>query len=151
MTIALPLPSGLIRRLADALPALSAEFSLYFIVSLLALGVDFGLLVALKEFLRLNYLLASAISYLAGGCLQYVLSTRFVFRQHRMHDARFEFVAFLALGLIGLAATQAVMGVAVAVLGLSYVIAKVAATGVSFVVNFAARRALLFSVGRSIS
>jgi hypothetical protein len=31
------------------------------------------------------------------------------------------------------------------------VIGKVAATGVSFVVNFAARRALLFSVARSSS
>jgi hypothetical protein len=40
---------------------------------------------------------------------------------------------------------------AVGVLGLSYVIGKMAATGVSFVVNYGARRALLFTVARSTS
>jgi putative flippase GtrA len=151
MTIALPRPAALIRRAAQALPTLGAEFSLYFLVSIFALGVDFGLLVALKEILRLDYLAASAISYLTGACVAYALSTRFVFHQHRVADRRFEFVAFVCLGLIGLAATQAVLGLAVGVLGLSYVIGKMAATGVSFVVNYGARRALLFTVARSAS
>ncbi|HXU99758.1 MAG TPA: GtrA family protein, partial [Caulobacteraceae bacterium] len=101
MTIALPRTPGFLSRAAQALPTLGTEFGLYFLVSVFALGVDFGLLVALKEIFKMNYLVASAISYLSGACVHYVLSTRFVFHQHRMADRRFEFVAFVTLGLIG--------------------------------------------------
>ena len=136
-----PIP-GLIRRLG-------VEFSLYFLVSLLALGVDFGGLVLLKEVFHVYYLIASAVSYMTGAVVQYLLSIAFVFRDHRMRNRWAEFAAFALLGLLGLGATQVVLWLSVGILGFNYLAGKVMATGVSFVLNYTARRALLFSAGRT--
>jgi putative flippase GtrA len=119
----------------------------YFAVSVVALAVDYGLLVALTERGRLHYLTASAISFTCGAVVHYALSVTLVFRTRRVADRRVEFIAFFAIGLIGLAVTQAVLAIAVEWLGLSYVVGKLAATGISFVLNFAARKAVLFTEG----
>jgi putative flippase GtrA len=74
----------------------------------------------------------------------YGLSVTFVFRERRMTDRRFEFICFVAIGMLGLAVNQLVLVGAVEGLALSYAVGKAAAAGISFVVNFAARRALLF-------
>jgi len=117
----------------------------YFLVSVVALGVDYGLLLALTEIAHLHYLASSAISYTTGGVVHYVLSVSLVFRDRRVSNRRIEFAAFFGLGLLGLAATQAVLKVSVDSLGMSYAMAKLGAVGSSFALNFLARKALLFS------
>ena len=117
----------------------------YFLVSVVALGVDYGLLLALTEIGHLHYLASSAISYTAGGVVHYLLSVTLVFRNRRVTDRWLEFAAFFGLGLLGLAATQAVLKVSVEGLGLSYAVAKLGAVGSSFALNFVARKVLLFS------
>jgi putative flippase GtrA len=117
----------------------------YFLVSVVALGVDYGLLLALTELAHLHYLASSAISYTAGGVVHYLLSVTLVFRNRRIADRWAEFAAFFGLGLLGLAATQAVLKVSVEGLGMSYATAKLGAVGASFALNFVARKGLLFS------
>jgi putative flippase GtrA len=117
----------------------------YFLVSIVALGVDYGLLLALTEIAHLHYLASSAISYTTGGVVHYLLSVTLVFRNRRLSDRWVEFAAFFGLGLLGLAATQAVLKVSVEGLGMSYATAKLGAVGASFALNFVARKALLFS------
>jgi putative flippase GtrA len=128
---------------------LGAEFWRYFLVSLLALGVDFGGLVLLKEGFHLYYLAASAISYMSGAVVQYGLSVAFVFREHRMANRTAEFIAFTLLGLLGLAATQAVLWLLVGHAHVGYIFAKVIAVGASFVLNYTARRLVLFTHGQA--
>jgi len=123
----------------------------YFLVSVVALGVDYGLLLALTEIAHLHYLASSAISYTTGSIVQYALSVALVFRTRRLSDPRMEFAAFFGLGLFGLAATQLILKVSVDGLGLSYTIGKVGAVGVSFALNFVARKAILFTKASSPS
>ena len=51
----------------------------YGIVSVVALAVDFGLLMFLNYSLHVNYLIAATISFLAGLVVNYLLSHNRVF------------------------------------------------------------------------
>ena len=117
----------------------------YFLVSLAALALDYGLLVGLTEIGHLNYLVSAAIGFLAGLALNYALSVAFVFREHRLGDRRIEFLGFLLIGLAGLGLNEVLMKAFVESAGLVYALAKIPATGVGFVFNFSARRLLLFT------
>ena len=128
--------------------AVSGEFWRYLAASAIALGADFGLLWLLTERAGLHYLASSAISYSTGAVLHYAISATLVFRERRLDSRRAEFLGFFAIGLLGLAASQIVMKTAVDGIGLSYLVGKVAATGVSFVLTFVMRRAALFTSRR---
>jgi putative flippase GtrA len=130
------------------LGAVSGEFWRYLAASVVALGLDFGLLWLLTSGLGLHYLTSSAISYTAGAVLHYAISVRLVFRERPVADRRKEFLGFFAIGLVGLGANQLVMRAAVEVLGHSYLVGKVAAVAVSFILTFVLRRAILFTAAR---
>lgn len=126
------------------------EFWRYLLVSLAALGVDVALLYALTSLAGVHYLISSAISYSTGAIVSYVLCVTVVFGARRLSDWRAEFAIFFLVGLFGLAATQVVLKVAVEGLGLNYLVGKIAAVGVSFILNFLGRKALLFTMTRSL-
>lgn len=138
-------------RLSARLGAVSGEFWRYLAASVVALGLDFSLLWLLTSQVGLHYLTSSAISYSTGAVLHYAISVTLVFRERRLADRRMEFAGFFAIGLLGLAANQLVMKAAVDGLGQSYLLGKVAATGVSFVLTFVTRRAVLFTARRALA
>ena len=121
----------------------------YFLVSLAALALDYGLLVALTALGRVHYLISAAVGFTAGLALNYALSVAFVFRERRIADRRWDFVGFALVGLAGLVLNEALMKLFVEWAGLGYALAKIPATGVGFVFNFGARRALLFTKAAS--
>ena len=124
---------------------LAGETWKYFLVSLVALAVDYGLLVFLTEVVRLHYLVSAAIGFCAGLAVNYALSVTLVFRERRLKSRRLEFAAFFAIGAIGLILNEALMKLFVETFGLGYVLAKIPATGVGFAFNFGLRKALLFT------
>jgi putative flippase GtrA len=115
-----------------------------------ALVIDLSILGVLVHYFSWGYLAASATSFLAGMCVAYLLSVKFVFEQRRLRDRRIEFATFAAIGALGLALNAAVIFVAVNYFGLNYLLAKVAAAGATFFCNFISRRQLLFVKGLSI-
>jgi putative flippase GtrA len=117
----------------------------YFLVSLAALALDYGLLVGLTAIGHLHYLVSAAIGFCTGLALNYELSTAFVFRERRLADRRMEFAGFLLIGLGGLVLNEALMKLFVEQAGIGYALAKVPATGVGFGFNFGVRRLLLFT------
>ena len=58
----------------------------YALVSACALLTDVALLALLVRYGGWNYLAAATTSFLAGACIAYVLSVRFVFTQHRLRN-----------------------------------------------------------------
>lgn len=128
---------------------IAREVFLYLVASLVALAADIGVMVGLVELAHVPYLLAAVISFILGGFVAYGLSVRFIFRYRRIEDRRVEATSFVILGLAGLAVNAACMAVGVELLGLNYIIAKLGAAGMSFVVNYALRRVLLFTPRRS--
>lgn len=131
-------------------PASSAggEALRYLGASVLALGLDAGLLwIGTREF-GLAAWLAGAFAYAAGLVLIYALSVRWVFAHRVIRDARGEFLVFAVLGLIGLLLNSATLFVATG-LGLSLPLAKGLSAGIGFVTNFVSRKLLLFSADPS--
>jgi putative flippase GtrA len=116
----------------------------YMVASAIALGADMGLLTVLVQFFYWGTLTAATTSFLAGACVAYALSVRFVFRLHRLRNRRAEFAAFVAIGLVGVVVNAAVIYSAVNFLGLHYLIAKCIAAGFTFSCNFLLRRQILF-------
>jgi putative flippase GtrA len=117
----------------------------YLFVSVVALAVDFGLLVGLTELCRLRYLVSAAVGFCAGLGVNYALSVTLVFRERRLSSRWLEFAGFFVIGALGLGLNQVLMKTFVETFGLAYALAKVPATGVGFVFNFVTRKLLLFS------
>ena len=124
--------------------ALLREAVGYGAVSAVSLGADMTILAILVHYFHWENVPAAITSFLAGACLAYALSVRFVFSQHRLRNRRAEFASFVALGSIGLAVNAAVIHIGADRLGLPVLVAKSIAAGFSFCCNFVVRRQILF-------
>ena len=125
--------------------AMAHEAGKYLLVSIVALAVDYSLLVSLTRFGHLHYLVSAAIGFAAGLVVNYALSVAFVFQHRRVASRRLEFALFFGIGLLGLGLNEVLMKVFVEVVGLNFALAKIPATAVGFVWNFGLRRLTLFS------
>jgi putative flippase GtrA len=123
---------------------LSGEVFRYFVVSLLALGTDFGLLILFHETFGLELLLANAISFSSGAVVAYAGSILWVFGHRRVDRPHKEFILFFAIGLGGLLVNEAVLWVFASASTIPYQVSKLFAAGSSFVFNFIVRKWLLF-------
>ena len=124
---------------------LATQVSRYTIVSVLALGLDFAVYMALAD-AGYPAMIAGVIGYAIGMGLHFLLSTRFVFKQKSAakSDARL-FTEFVISGLVGLLITAAVIAVATGSFGLSVFVAKVFAVAFSFGAVFVLRRSVVFA------
>ena len=81
----------------------------YGAASAVALAVDWGTLVVLKNVFGVHYLVAGALAFSAGLVVAYTLSTALVFKGRARYGAKVEFLGFLVTGLAGLALNQALL------------------------------------------
>ena len=123
----------------------ASEVARYFVASAVAFAVDAGTYVALIRLGGVHYLAAAPGGFVLGVVTIYVLSTRWVFRQRRLADARAEFAIFVLIGIAGLVLNELVIYVCVDRLALSYELAKVVSAATVFSANFIGRKALLFT------
>ena len=121
------------------------QFACYFIVSALALGFDYALLISMVDLAHQQRLFSAAISYAAGAVLHYFLSRSFVFKPGWLNQQpRKESVAFLITGLVGLLITTCVVFIATEVISTDLYIAKTSAVGISFITIYFLRKRLVF-------
>jgi putative flippase GtrA len=127
---------------ADPVESIFLQVPRALAVSVLALALDFGVYAGALQ-IGLPALLAAIIGYLAGGVLQYVLCSLWVFSTTLKNDP-LGFAAFLILSLVGLGITEIVILIAHNWLGLDPYLAKIGAVGLAFTWNFLSRKFLLF-------
>ncbi len=116
----------------------------YGAASLLALGLDYAILMGLAKGFGVNYLEAAAAGFLSGLALIYLLSVRYVFEARRARAPIVEMAGFLVTGVVGLTLTEGLMRLFVSTFCLSLTVAKAATAGGVFLFNFLSRRSLLF-------
>jgi putative flippase GtrA len=116
----------------------------YGLVSAIALACDYSVLKGLVDLTGWHYQPASAVGFVTGGAVAYVLSIGFVFRSRHMENGALEFGYFLTLGLAGMLVNSAALFVAVGQAGLDLFTAKLLAAVCSFTTNFTLRRQVLF-------
>lgn len=119
------------------------EFSRYFLVSVVALGVDMGALLLLAQFI--HYVWAATASFLLGAVVHYFFSVLFVFQRRQMLSRRWlEASLFVGSGVLALLVNVSVIAVGVEWLSLPLVWAKLLAAGASFVFGYGLRKLVLF-------
>jgi len=107
--------------------------------------VDFAVLTILTEVFGERLLLVwTAIAFLSGLMVTYLLSTKWVFDTHSVSSRAAEFSIFLLIGLIGLVLTEFFMWLFANKLDLFYLLAKLFASMLVFIWNFSAKKFFLF-------
>lgn len=135
----------------NTLAPLAAQFVAYVMVSGSALVVDFSLYWVMLKVVP-TAALAASVGYVVGVLTHYALSSRIVFRDRlaaRGLAAEAPVIAkFFVAGASGLVVTAVTVGVLADGIGISPILAKVAASGLSFVTVFSALRMFVFSTTR---
>lgn len=116
----------------------------YGLVSLLALLVDLGGLLILKEVFGVQYLLAATISFLGGLSVNFTLSRRWVFNSKRINNTWFEFGVFGIIGATGLIFNDLIIWALTEGMNMFYFHSKIVATMFVFFWNFLLRKYLIY-------
>ena len=111
-------------------------------VGVVAMAIDVGVLVLLREVLHIDVLISSALSFSASVIVNYILSMMFVFKGKDEGRLR-EFVLFVSLSAGGLVINQLIMWAGVALVPFHYLWVKVFATAFVTIYNFVTRKIFL--------
>lgn len=139
--------------------ALITEIMRFLLVGGIAFIVDFTVLSVFAERVfhdpyGWNLYLATALGFLAGVGVNYVLSVSFVFKAARSNRAAHRvsaFIAFVGLGFIGFLLTEMGMALGVGALGLNYRITKILVAATVLIWNYLSRKLIIFRRGADVA
>jgi putative flippase GtrA len=113
------------------------------VVGFLCFFIDYFVLFAVTEFLGINYLISSGISFSVSVIINYILSIKFVFNTKKDNNKIKEFIVFVVLSLFGLGINQIIMWFTVEKISIYYMLGKIIATAIVMVYNFITRKIFL--------
>jgi len=118
------------------------QYCKFAVVGITSLMVDYVFMVFLTEntAFGLDYFQASAFSYTLSVFVNYILSMRYVFHGRDDMGKVKEASIFFMLSLVGLFLNQAIMWIAVDIMGIYYVGAKLLSTLLVTNYNFISRK-----------
>lgn len=125
-------------------PILRLRVVRYFFVGGVAAVVDVGLFFLFAKVLGFHYLLVGAGAFTAAAVVNYFLSIRHVFSSGVRFTRNTEFVCVYLVSFAGLLFNQAILFLAVDLLGMELMLSKCAAIGVVFFWNYLARKHFVF-------
>lgn len=125
--------------------ALSSQAFRYALIGGLCTILDLFILFILTHYGYLSYLVSGTISFISGSTLNYFLSAGIVFTDRPITNKKIEFSAYLLVSVIGLVVNLSILYLLTSYFGLFYMVAKIIATGFTFIWNFLARRQLIHS------
>lgn len=112
------------------------------IVGVIALLIDVGVLLILREILHIDVLMASAVSFCVSVTANYILSMLFVFESKDNNKAR-EFLIFVVLSIGGLLLNQLIMWLGTDIFAIYYMWVKIFALLFVPIYNFVTRKIFL--------
>ncbi len=121
------------------------RFAFYAIAGFSTFLVDLSFLWLLIEYFNIHYLYASAIAFLLGSSINYVISRRFVFLG-TSRGAVAGYLFFLKFAIIGMLATVFFMWVLVGATQFNYVFVRILVAGFVGIINYLANLYLNFKV-----
>ena len=137
---------GLARRVFETQPSHDYTIQLLrsLVVSAVALIVDFGTLIVLKQKFGIYYLLAATISFCLGILVNYALSVKWVFAYRQLTSRTHEFIVFVIITAAGLLFNLLIIAGMVELLKVDYRVGKAVSTIIVFFWNFLARKKILY-------
>ena len=113
------------------------------VVGGIAFVIDYSILIFLTEVFEINYLISSAIAFACSVIFNYILSIKWVFLANHNHKKSTELIVFIVLSVIGLGINELIMYIAVDLLSIHYMLAKIGATIIVMIYNFITRKLFL--------
>ncbi|HEY4489255.1 MAG TPA: GtrA family protein [Candidatus Paceibacterota bacterium] len=107
--------------------------------------IDFGILIILTEHFEVHYLLSAAVGFLAGQVWSYFMCVNWVFATCSVDGHTTRFGTFLLISMVGLAITEFFLWYFTEIAGLYYLLSKIIASAVAFLLLFFIRKKVLFS------
>ena len=123
------------------------QFTTFTAVGAVGSAFHYAVLIALVQFVHVGPLAAAAAGFVVGALVNYVLNYRITFRSAKRH--REAALKFFSVAIVGLLMNTAIMGFAIAVLNLHYLVSQVIASGIILLSNFAGNRLWTFKTTRS--
>ncbi len=122
--------------------SLPRQISTFFGVGLVSLVADYGVFALASEVFGVNPVIGALVGYLVGGLVNYLLNRAHTFATERDHvQAGLRFAGVMA---VGFSLTGLFMWVFAEQIGIPFLIARVATTGIVFFWNFAAHKLWTF-------
>ena len=121
------------------------QFFRYVIVGGFSFVVDYGLLFVLTEYAGFHYIVSATLSFIAGLVVNYLLSTRWIFRNSKLSSTTVEFIVYGAIGVVGLVLNNILLYLFTDVLHIYYMISKLITAALVMGWNFVGRRVILFN------
>ena len=122
---------------------LTVQFAKFGIVGVIAFCIDYGLFLLMTYVFGINYLIASAISFVISTIFNFAASMRYVFAGKRGQTRSQQFVIFFVLSVVGLGVNQLVLWMCVDLLAWLAGVGKLAATFIVMIFNFVTRKVFL--------
>jgi len=120
------------------------QFVRYTFASGVAFTIDFSSLFIFTDILKIHYLISAAIAYLLGMSVKYLLSISWVFSKRRFERKHFEFGIFAIIGIVGLGLNEIIIWYFTEYIHFHYLLSKIFSACSVFLLNFSARKVLLF-------
>ncbi len=117
----------------------------YLFVGGFAFVVDFGLLFLLTDYFSFHYIVSATISFIAGLMVNYLLSTRWIFRHSRLKSKVAEFTIYTLIGVVGLLLNDILIYVFTEFAHFHYLVSKLLTTVLVMLWNFFGRKIVLFN------
>ena len=112
------------------------------IVGVIATLIDLAVLMVLKEFMKVDVLVASAVAFSVSVIANYILSMLFVFKGSENSKVK-EFIVFVALSIGGLLLNQFIMWLGTEIMTVYYLWVKAFALVFVPIYNFITRKIFL--------
>ena len=109
------------------------------IVGFIAFLIDYSILYILTDFVGINYLISSTISFIVSLTFNYIASIKFVFDVGHKQTTN-DVILFIGLSVIGLGVNESIMYIGVDKLYINHMIVKIGATAIVMVYNFITRK-----------
>ena len=117
----------------------------YILVGGLCTVLDFLLLYILVNYLDINYLVSSVISFMSGTFLNYFLCVNWIFDVRVVRKKHQELLYYILITGVGLGINTSLIWIFTEFAGFYFMISKIVAVFVTFWWNFCARKYFLHS------
>jgi len=118
------------------------QFLLFAAVGAAATLVQYSVLVALVELVRVKPVPAAVLAYMCGALVSYLLNSRFTFGETKTAFGK-GLIKFLIVNVIGLGLNTLIFTILVKA-QIQYILAQMAATGLVLIWNYAGARLFVF-------
>ena len=122
-----------------------SEFIRFAVVGVISTLFNYSIFFVLLHYIHLNYLLASAVGFIAGIYISYSLNRAVTFKSIN-HNKKKEAFMYIAVCLVSLAVSLSCLKIIVGVFGIDPLLGNIISIGISTICNFTGAKFVVFRV-----